>query len=127
MLQDIDKRLALLEQAQTLSTRATEAGVKTLESKLDAVAAEVRASAATSAANHAEANATPAGRQMMSAIAEERRRNDEQEHDIEELQKFRDSFEGSLKSMRGLVVLFGFITSILAVVTFVANLPWNAP
>lgn len=125
MLAEIDKRLALLEQAQTLNTRQSDASFKALDSKLDSIAAKVEASAATSVASHAEAAATPAGRQLSNAIADERKRNDAQDLDIEALEKFRDEFEGSLKSMRALVVIFGAITAVLAIITFIANLPWH--
>lgn len=72
LLSDIDKRLALVEQAQKLNDKAADMRWTTIERAIEALTLEVRSFAAVMAAESAEPKASPAGRAMsadMEALA----------------------------------------------------------
>ena len=70
LLTDIDKRLALVEQAQRLGERASEHRWAEIERSIATLTAEVRKFAETSAAGAAELSGSAAGRLVGKAIAD---------------------------------------------------------
>jgi hypothetical protein len=68
LLTDIDKRLALVEQAQRLNDRAADMRWTTIEKAIGSLTAEVRAFASVMQAESAEPEASPAGRAMSTSL-----------------------------------------------------------
>jgi len=86
ILASLDKRLALLEQAQDLGRKAAEARDHALERTVETLRAEVRASLDQWQAVTADPIASPAGRAVVADITEVRAKVDEHDDFIQQTQ-----------------------------------------
>lgn len=102
MLADFDKRLALVEQAQNLHAKASEARQEAVQKSIEALAAEIRGILNILQSSTADPKASPAGRQLSEDL--EFLKKEVQEHD-----DFVSEVRGAIKLAR-----FALGTSLLS-------------
>lgn len=119
MIAGFDKRLALIEQAQTLTAKAQELHSVSLEKSIAAVALKVD----TVLAGVGDIQATPAGRFVARTLDIHEGRLEAQDGRLDAHQGFIDSFAGSVRALKGLIAVLAAVTGLLAVVTFFSQVP----
>ena len=110
----VEGELALLKQGVELGARATELGIANVGKAVDGLTAEVR----QIASQLNEPAASAAGRALLAAQAEQQKDLDTHGKAIADLEAFRNEARGAIKAMRGLVVVLGGLSSILAILSF---------
>lgn len=116
VLQEIDKRLALLEQATKMERERADARSAAHDRAIDTLSVKVDAAITLWNNVVAEPAASPAGRALATDISEMRRDVDNNTGRISDLIKFRDEIRGSVQMLRLMSVVLGGIASILGII-----------
>ena len=123
LMAGFDKRLALIEQAQKLNARASDAQTTAITKSIDALSAQVTTALGVMNTATSDAASTPAGRSIL--LETNYLRDTARLHDVrlDEHQTIIDEVRGSLRAIKGLVMVMGGISSALAIFAFLQAVP----
>lgn len=123
LMGDIDKRLALLEQAHALGQQAAEARDKAAERQIDALTAEVKSAITLWQTVSAEPSASPAGRALLEDMAADRTTLNAHDRMLDAHEARFQQQDGAMRFARAAfgTSIVSAVASVLAIVAVVAG------
>ena len=116
MIPALDKRLALVEQAQALEHHAAEARWRSTEQSLSTLTNEVRQVNNAVQQVVSDPSSSSGGRQILVAIARNRQDIDRHEVEMDKQTEFRAEVRGGMKLLRAVVTISAFLSGVAATI-----------